>query len=205
MAEKFLSVQPESSNLHLQEHYYYSVVGITKTRERGDAVVPRCLPALPGSNHPLKHEERCQRKAGPSLRLLLHPRFFPLSPVPVPCIRPVPLLPASACPAQSSGTLVCSQGAEDTDQNSVSFRRTHCARPGEPCSPRCSCPLQPSWGQWQPPRASGRSILAAPGGAKLLPAARGGRELRTLSGTLPAECGNRRGLLQKQIQMQPTK
>lgn len=82
-----------------------------------DGDVPRCLPS---SNHSLKHKEQCQGKAGPACGSC----SFPLSPVPVSCVRPLPLLAVRACPALSSGTLVCSQGAEDTNQSSISFLQT---------------------------------------------------------------------------------
>lgn len=56
------------------------------------------------------------------------PQILPLSPVPVACIRPVPLLGVSVCLAQSYDSLVSSQGSEDTNYNSISFPRNHCAR-----------------------------------------------------------------------------
>lgn len=71
------------------------------------------------------------------------PQILPIVPrVPVPCIRPVPLPGVSVCLAQSYDSLVSSQGAEDTNYNSISFPRNHCAKGWELCGPSCSRLLQ---------------------------------------------------------------
>lgn len=114
-----------------------------------------------------------------------------------------PLHPAvpgrlSACPAQSSGTLVCSQGAEDTNQSSISFPQ----------------PIVPGQGAVQPRLLlPSPAILRSPGqGASwqlqeeqnLLLAALGGRELRAHR-HLPCWVWKQENPPEKQIPMQSTK
>lgn len=121
---------------------------------------------MPGSSHPTKHQEQCQCKAGARLWLLLHPRFFPLSPVPVPCI----LLSLAGCECLS-----CSEFWHfGLQPRSLGYKPephflppAHCARAGS-----CAAPAAPALSS-HPEVTWPRSILAAPGGAKPSPGSSG--------------------------------
>lgn len=194
--EKCLSVQPESSNFHLQEHYH-PVVGMIKTRGREDmlsqGVCLLCLaqatPQSTRSSARARQGSACGSCCTPDSS---HCHQF-LSPASC-----CPWQAVSACPAQSSGTLVCSQGAEDTNQSSISFPQ----------------PIVPGQGAVQPRLLlPSPAILRSPGqGASwqlqeeqnLLLAALGGRELRAHR-HLPCWVWKQENPPEKQIPMQSTK